>query len=250
MGLDLEVGIGLLVGRDRAWGRFWGWCQPADGWAESQCSWLQSCGGPGAGVDLLVGGAGPGPSGGQGGVLGQLGGSKGPKTAGLVVGVAVFLCGQLLGLGAARTGANQLVHGARPQEGPDPLPIISYREDSKTVLTSMCPCGGMSSPKWLPPASILQGESLMLPTSPEGSPRSASGSDPGSFQITASVLGLRVCEILCVPCKNGISVSYSPLAILKTSPIGVQIQVFWGLYSQCKTPKLESLMWGLDPSIL
>ena len=31
---------------------------------------------------------------------------------------------------------------------------------------------------------------------------SASESDLGSFQITASVLGLRVCEILCAPFKT------------------------------------------------
>ena len=37
---------------------------------------------------------------------------------------------------------------------------------------------------WLPPAS------------PGASPRSASGSDPGFLQTPASLLGLRVCEIL------------------------------------------------------
>ena len=60
----------------------------------------------------------------------------------------------------------------------------------------------MSSQKWLLPVSYPQGE-LHLPTaSLRGSPRSAGGSHPGSFQITASALGLRVCEILCAPFKN------------------------------------------------
>ena len=46
--------------------------------------------------------------------------------------------------------------------------------------------------------------------------------DPGSFQISASVLGLRVCELLCTPFKSGFSVSYSPLALLYASLTGFQ----------------------------
>ena len=40
------------------------------------------------------------------------------------------------------------------------------------------------------------------------------------------------------------SVSYSPLALLYAN------QLFWGLYSQCRTPRLGSPMWGSDPSPL
>ena len=50
----------------------------------------------------------------------------------------------------------------------------------------------------------------MPPASLGGSPRSANGSDPGSFQITASVLCLGALEILHVPFKSGISIPYSP----------------------------------------
>ena len=57
-----------------------------------------------------------------------------------------------------------------------------------------------------------QDESQLPPASPGGSPRSANGSDPGSFQITASVLDLRVCWILHVHFKNEIS-SYCPLGL-------------------------------------
>ena len=42
----------------------------------------------------------------------------------------------------------------------------------------------------------LQGELQLLPASLGGSPISASGSDSGSFQVTASALGLGVCDIL------------------------------------------------------
>ena len=43
----------------------------------------------------------------------------------------------------------------------------------------------------------------MSPTFLGGSLRSTGGSDPGSFQITASALVPRVCEILCAPFKSG-----------------------------------------------
>ena len=74
----------------------------------------------------------------------------------------------------------------------------------------------------------------MSPASPGGSPRSAGGSDPGSFQITASALSPGVCEILCVPFESGVSISHSPLPLLKVSPTDLQSQM-WGLLSQCKT---------------
>ena len=48
----------------------------------------------------------------------------------------------------------------------------------------------------------------MPPASLGDSPRSAGGFDPGSFQMTASALGPRACEILYVPFKS--EVSYFP----------------------------------------
>ena len=54
-------------------------------------------------------------------------------------------------------------------------------------------------------------------------------SDPGSYQITASALGSKACEILCAPFKSGISISYSLLALLNVSPTDLQSQMFWGL---------------------
>ena len=50
-------------------------------------------------------------------------------------------------------------------------------------------------------------ESQMLPASPGESLRSASESGLGSFQITASVLGLRAGEILHAPSQSGVPVS-------------------------------------------
>ena len=59
-----------------------------------------------------------------------------------------------------------------------------------------------------------KGETQLLSTSLEGSPRSSCVSDPSSFQIITSALGLEMGEILCTPINNGISVSYSLLALL------------------------------------
>ena len=81
-----------------------------------------------------------------------------------------------------------------------------------------------------------QGESQLPPASLGSSPRSASGSDPGSFQITVSALGLGVCEILCAPFKSGVCISYSPLALLKVSFTGLQSQVFWELIFPVQDP--------------
>ena len=85
-----------------------------------------------------------------------------------------------------------------------------------------------------------QGESKMPPASPGGSPRSASGSGLGSFQITASALGLRASEILHAPPRNGVSVSYNPPAFLYTIPAGLQIKTLWGAH----LPSIGPSGWG------
>ena len=75
-------------------------------------------------------------------------------------------------------------------------------------------------------------------------------SDPGSFQITASILGPRVYEILCAPFMSVVSLSASPLGLPKASPAGLQNQTFWGSSSWHRTPQLRSPMWGSDQSLL
>ena len=95
-----------------------------------------------------------------------------------------------------------------------------------------------------------QGELQLPPASPGDSPGSACGSDPGSFQMTASALGLGACEILCVPFKSGVSVSHSLLALPEVSPSGLKRKVFWELVFLEQDPQLGSPVWGLDPSLL
>ena len=54
----------------------------------------------------------------------------------------------------------------------------------------------MSFPRWLLPVSMSLTGVPIASAFPGGSLRSATGSDPGSFQITAHVLGFGVYEIL------------------------------------------------------
>ena len=58
--------------------------------------------------------------------------------------------------------------------------------------------------------------------SPGDSLGSAGRSDPGSFQIPASALGPGAREILCAPFTSGLSVSHSPLVVLKVGPTDPQ----------------------------
>ena len=89
----------------------------------------------------------------------------------------------------------------------------------------------------------------MPPAYPGDSPRPAGGSDPGSFQITASDLGLRACEI-CVHPLRVESISYSSLHPLKVSTTGLQSKHSGGWFSWCRTPRLGRIMWGSEPSLL
>ena len=88
---------------------------------------------------------------------------------------------------------------------------------------------------------MSQGEPQLLLPFLRDSPRSASRSDPGSFQITASLLRLGAYEILYLPFKNRVSVSYSPLALLYANFSGLQSQMFWGLLFLCRGLRLPLL---------
>lgn len=61
------------------------------------------------------------------------------------------------------------------------------------------------------------------------SPRSASRSSPGFYQITAFVLGPEACELLSVPFNGEFSTSPSPMGLPKLCPAGLQSQILWGL---------------------
>lgn len=67
---------------------------------------------------------------------------------------------------------------------------VSWREGSKMGLASTSVLMVEEAPQYgLCQCLYLQGEVQLPPDSLGGSPRSASGSDSGSFHINASVLG-------------------------------------------------------------
>lgn len=82
------------------------------------------------------------------------------------------------------------------------------------------------------------------PASLGGSLRPAGGSDPGSFQITASAVGPGACEIWDVVISSELSISHSCLALLKVSPASFKALCSGASFSRFKTLGLGSLTWG------
>ena len=98
------------------------------------------------------------------------------------------------------------------------------------MASAAAPHGRMSFTKWLPQASTSLGCAPVASCLCRRlSLRSAGESDPVSFQITASALGLGACKLLWVPFKKGIAISHNPLSLPKVSLTGLQSQMFWGL---------------------
>lgn len=61
-------------------------------------------------------------------------------------------------------------------------------------------------------------------------PKSADMFGPEFYQITAFTLGPGACEVfVCMPLKSKVSISPSPVELLKLSPTGPQGQKLWGL---------------------
>lgn len=104
----------------------------------------------------------------------------------------------------------------------------------------MCHHGRTRCPKWPLPVSQSPGVSQLLLSLQGDSPRSTSGSDPGTFQTTVSALKLEAYEILCMPCKNGISFTYGPSALLKISPTWFSKPIVLGAH----LPSARPLGWG------
>ena len=79
----------------------------------------------------------------------------------------------------------------------------------------------------------------MLSASPGHSLRSASESDPGSFQIAASSLGLETCEVLCKLLKSRVSVFYGPQSLLYASSADLQSLMFLRFFILEQDPHTE-----------
>lgn len=56
-----------------------------------------------------------------------------------------------------------------------------------------------------------------------------------------------MCEVLCAPLKSDFSISFSHAELLQLILTGLQNQMLWGLV---QIPKLQSLVWGSELSIL
>ena len=85
----------------------------------------------------------------------------------------------------------------------------------------------MNSPNGCRQSLCLQGELQLPPASWGDSSVLAGLSDPGSFQIIASALHPRKCEILPVSFMDGVSISLNPLKVLKICHPDLQSQTFW-----------------------
>ena len=92
-------------------------------------------------------------------------------------------------------------------------------------LASTSVLGGECSPQNVCQQHLSLWESHLPSASLGDSPRSASISDSGYIQITASALGFSACDILHAPFKSK-SVSYKPQALLYASTAGLQSHTF------------------------
>ena len=110
-----------------------------------------------------------------------------------------------------------------------------------------CPRGRTSPQNGFHQCLCPQGELKLPLASPGDSPKSAGCSDPGSFQIIASALCPGVCEILCAPFKNRVSIFHSTLALSRVSPAGLQSQMFWGLIFLVQDPQTGEPNVGFRP---
>ena len=122
---------------------------------------------------------------------------------------------------------------------------------------------GQIFPKWPPPekgtlqnipesfaSSVLPSQATFTPCFPSMSSKNCSQVSSRFLWRLCFALGPNACEILCVPFKNGVSISLSPMELLHTSPTGLQCQMLWGSFSLCQIPTRESLMCGSELSLL
>lgn len=95
-----------------------------------------------------------------------------------------------------------------------------------------------------------QFESQLSPAFPGEFIRASPEHGLGSFQIITSALSLRACEVLCVPTKSRVSISYILLALPKAKTTDLKAIHCWNSSSQCRTPGLGSLMQGLNECLI
>ena len=102
------------------------------------------------------------------------------------------------------------------------VPGLGTNKLKEGLHTDAHPCGRRGSQEWLSPVSVPVGE-LQLPLGTLGRPLTLTHrSGSASYEIAAFTQGLSACEIVCPPFTSEMSISTSPLVLLKLSPAGLQ----------------------------
>lgn len=115
----------------------------------------------------------------------------------------------------------------------EPLALIGQREDSRIAPVSTSALVVERAPQREAPVASCLLRRLS---------RWTDGSDSGSFQSTAFVLGLRACEILCVPFKSRSCFLQPPQTFHTQTP-----PAFTARYSGARLPCSGPLGW--EPSV-
>ena len=84
-------------------------------------------------------------------------------------------------------------------------------------------------------------------TSP-ADPLKTSRYDPWSYEVSALLPWVPVHAHPCVSSRSGAAVSPSPVALLHSSPTGLQSQVLWGLFLLMPDPQAGEPDVGLSPT--
>ena len=119
--------------------------------------------------------------------------------------------------------------------------------------------------KWQPPGELMpmstpcyfchqcpcpHSEPQPPPATSGDTPKAASRSGSGFYEVTTFSLGPSAHETLCVPSKFGHSISPSLVEFQQSSHAGHQFQMLWDSSFRWQTCSLGSLTWGLELSHL
>ena len=118
---------------------------------------------------------------------------------------------------------------------------------------------GQPFPKWPPPEkgtlmnipksfasnALPPQQTTFTPCFPRRSTKNCSWVQPRFLWSLCFALGPSACESLCVPFKNGVSISPSPVELLHTSPAGLQCQMPQGLFLPVPDPHTWEFDVGL-----
>ena len=100
----------------------------------------------------------------------------------------------------------------------------------------------MNIPKSFASNMLPPQQATVIPCFPRRSSKNCSQVWPRFLWRLYFALGPSACEILCVPFKNGVSVSPFPVALLCTSPTGLHARCSRGSFSQCQIPRHGDFM--------